>query len=84
MKEKHRKAAEVMINYIIRDKLIELRAYHSLSMENSEWMKQGATEQRIKELEADIEGHRDSIEIIDEYISKFQVKQSNEHNLENS
>jgi|LakMenEpi03Aug12_release.lakeMendotaPanAssembly.Ray.scaffolds.fasta_scaffold3124825_2 hypothetical protein len=81
MKEKHRKAAEVTINYIIRDKLMELRAYHTLSIENSEWMKNGETEQRIKELEADIQGQRDSIEILDEYISKFEVKKCNEDNL---
>jgi hypothetical protein len=46
--EKHRKTAEVIINYIIRNKLIELRADYTLSIENSEWMKEGAAEQRVK------------------------------------
>jgi hypothetical protein len=75
MKEKHRKTAEVIINYIIRNKLIELRADYTLSIANSEWLKEGAAEQRVKELEADIKGHTNFIEILDEYISKFEVKQ---------
>jgi hypothetical protein len=81
MKEKNRKAAEVMINNIFRNKLIELRADYLLSIKNNEWMMGVATDEDAKEFEADNKRLRDYIEILDEYISKFEVKKSNEDNL---
>ena len=71
MEEKDYKAAEMMINNIFRNKLIELRANYILSIQNNEWMTGAATDEDAKEFEADNKRLRVYIEVLDKHIKNL-------------
>jgi hypothetical protein len=68
-----RQHADLLVNYIIREKLIDIKSEYLLRIENSEWMASGTEDKnRIEELQRDIQGAREYVSVLDEYIAKFK------------
>lgn len=66
------KLADIMVNYTIREELLKLKNEYILSIEDIEWSKRRKEdENEIKKLEDAITSIREYINVLNEYIAKF-------------